>query len=204
MVSLTSHGTLVTASQAELDALCDTFAREHCVRLRHLLSADLLQRVMTAVQSADFVDRIHQGTGIEPPPRDRMMVANSTLGLLHFLANDPALVRFVETVTGEAPLGRLMGNLYTISPTAGHFDTWHDDCSEGRRIAFSLNLSTEPYRGGLLQIRDRDTEALLHEVANTGVGDAILFRIAPGLQHRVSALEGTTPRTAFAGWYHSA
>lgn len=204
MVQLTPTGMVVTADRAELGRQQAAFAQQHCVRLRGFLSEDLLPRTLAGVRAAEYIERVHQGTGIVPPPRDRKMQPNSTLGLLHFVMSDPQLRRFIEELTGEHGLGNFAGNVYEISPTANHFDTWHDDCSDRRRVALSVNLSNGIYQGGLLQVRDRTTEAVLCEVANTGVGDAILFRIAPGLQHRVSALEGTIPRTAFAGWFHSA
>ena len=59
-----------------------------------------------------------------------------------------------------------------------HSDSWHDDDGDGRMVALSLNLSTNGYRGGVLQIRDKQSGEILHEVANTGFGDAIVFRRA--------------------------
>jgi hypothetical protein len=40
-------------------------------------------------------------------------------------------------------------------------------------------------------------------VANTGPGDALLFRIARHLTHRVTPVDGTADKTAFAGWFRS-
>jgi hypothetical protein len=68
-------------------------------------------------------------------------------------------------------------------------------------VAMSINLSAKPYSGGVLEIRTRESGKVLHRTANTGPGDAILFRVAPGLQHRVTAVEGEVPRTAYAGWF---
>jgi hypothetical protein len=66
----------------------------------------------------------------------------------------------------------------------------------------SINLSTDAYQGGVLEIRDCESSHMVHGVANTGFGDAIIFRIARHLKHRVSTVEGTVPRTAFAGWFY--
>jgi hypothetical protein len=52
-----------------------------------------------------------------------------------------------------------------------------------------------------LQIRNRDSEELLHEIRNTGLGDAVLFRVKRKLLHRVLPVEGDMPRTAMAGWF---
>jgi hypothetical protein len=44
---------------------------------------------------------------------------------------------------------------------------------------------------------------ILCELPNTGQGDAIFFRISPELKHVVTAMEGTEPKTAYAGWFRS-
>ena len=88
-------------------------------------------------------------------------------------------------------------------PGAGHYDSWHTDASQARMVAMSVNLGTDPYRGGRLQIRDADTRRILHEVANVGDGDAVLFRISRQLAHRVTPVEGTVAKTALAGWFRA-
>lgn len=70
-------------------------------------------------------------------------------------------------------------------------------------IAMSLNLSAEVYSGAILQIRDARSKWLLHEVANAGFGGAIVFRLADYLEHPDTEVEGTYPKTAFAGWFQS-
>lgn len=67
----------------------------------------------------------------------------------------------------------------------------------------SINLGL-PFEGGVLQIARTDADELLAEVANTGPGDAVLFRIAPWLRHRVGSVTGDFSRTAYAGWFRSA
>ncbi len=74
------------------------------------------------------------------------------------------------------------------------------DC---RLVAISINLSEEIYSGGILQIRERNVEKFLHEVANVGFGDAILFRVADQLVHRITEVTGEASKTAFAGWFKS-
>ncbi len=70
-------------------------------------------------------------------------------------------------------------------------------------VAMSINLSPEPYQGGFLQIRDRTSKKILHEIANVGSGDAVLFRISNLFQHRVRPVKGNVPKTAYAGWFRS-
>jgi hypothetical protein len=93
--------------------------------------------------------------------------------------------------------------VYRLTPGV-HDDSWHDDLSGSHRmIALSLNLSAAAYSGGTLQIRDRSSGEIVHEAANTGVGDAVLFRISPQLEHRVSRVDGAVARTAYAGWFQT-
>ena len=50
-------------------------------------------------------------------------------------------------------------------------------------------------------MRDLGTEQILSETTNEGFGDAILFRLAPHLQHRLTNVEPGPPKTACAGWF---
>jgi hypothetical protein len=126
---------------------------------------------------------------------------NAASHALHLVVNDPQFLRLVERMTGCAGIGCFLGTVYSLVPGANLYDTWHDDISGNRMLAMSINLSTDVYRGGVLQFRTRPSHQIVHEVANTGFGDATIFRIADHLQHRVSPVEGTVARTAFAGWF---
>jgi hypothetical protein len=86
-------------------------------------------------------------------------------------------------------------------PGAGHEDAWHSDAVDGRLAALTVNLSRERYEGGVLQIRAEPGGKIAYELANTGPGDAVIFKIDPRLKHRVTAPEGHAARTAFAGWF---
>jgi hypothetical protein len=70
-------------------------------------------------------------------------------------------------------------------------------------IAVSINLSSESYAGGGLAIRSSKTKELICEVQNPGYGDAIIFPVHERFEHRVTRVEGTTPKTALAGWFRS-
>src|SRR5262249_14127173 len=170
-----------------------------CVRLHGLIDADTARRLQREIDASDFIERVHNDAG-DPPPVDLCMQNHRVLAWLHFLANDPLLLSLVQQITGCGPLGSFGGVVYRLVPGRG-YDAWHDDAQDGRTIAMSVNLSTGTFAGGVLQLRQKGSAHLLHEVANVGLGDATLFRIAPHLEHRVTDLEGTVPRTAFAGWF---
>jgi hypothetical protein len=109
----------------------------------------------------------------------------------------------VETLTGCAPIARFSGRVYRMIPGPQHYDSWHSDSEEERLIGLSLNLSEEVFAGSIFQLRAVGSDRVLCEVANTGFGDAVLFRIAPDLLHRITPLEGAVPKTAYAGWFRS-
>lgn len=123
--------------------------------------------------------------------------------LLRFIINDQKLFQLVEQITGCNKIGSFTGRICTMKPNCGHRDAWHNDLVDNRMIAISVNLSTEIYDGGVLQIRNENTKEIVHEVANTGFGDAIIFKIDPSLNHRLTEIVGDASRTFFAGWFRS-
>lgn len=182
----------------DLLALREEFEGRDSVVLKGLLDDALLARVRDELDQGEFEERRHT-TGHAELCIDR----GRAQALLFFLANDPALFELVRGITGCDRIGCFAGRLYRMLPGSEHEGTWHDDCVEGRMVAMSINLSESPYSGGVLEIRDRDSKRITRRLANTGPGDAVLFRIAPTLLHRVTKVEGDVPKTAFAGWFRS-
>jgi hypothetical protein len=158
----------------------------------------MLERIRRVIESEEFGVQDHGGLKTELSMRTTRAAT-----LLGFLINDPTLFEQIRAITGCERIGTFVGRIYRMLPGPEHEDSWHDDVTEGRMVAMSLNLGEAPYSGGVLEIRDRDSKRVLHRVENTGPGDALLFRIARGLQHRVTAVEGSVPKTAYAGWFTS-
>jgi hypothetical protein len=191
---------LVRFEPAAIPAARAHFDAHHWLKLRGFLSGALLAQVQAAIRLATFTEVIHQG--VTPPSVDVCMEPNPTSALLELLCNDPALFGVVDAIAGCGPLTRFSGFVYRLAPQAGHHHNWHNDLVQGRKVALSVNLEPEPYEGGLLQIRDRDSERVIEEVENVGAGDAVLFRIDAALQHRATEVTAGV-KTAFAGWFRS-
>jgi hypothetical protein len=121
---------------------------------------------------------------------------------LDFVVNSEALFRFVEMTTGCDRIGCFVGRVFRGTAEMDDYDVWHDDVGRGRLAAMSVNLSNHPYQGGSLELRDA-ARGSVTRVDNPRPGDAVLFRIATGLEHRITAITGSSPRTAFAGWFCS-
>ncbi len=195
-IQITPTGVVV---KGNLEYLRKEFDRNHCVLLPKFLDPALLKPIQSQIVRSRFF-RVKQkdGTSIE----SRMM-RNPTLALLQFLTNDPWLFKRVENITGCKQTEYFDGRVYRFVPGEGHRHFWHDDDVHGRMIAMSINLSTDIYSGGILQIRDSKTKKIYHKVANVGFGDAILFRIHDRLEHRLTAITGTMAKVSYAGWFRS-
>jgi hypothetical protein len=190
------HQVAVSAvSSADLGRLRESFERYHHVKLPEFLSGELLDRTRRYMDEGEFSTRVHKGIGTE-----LSLEQGKSPRLLLFLMNDPELFEIVRAITGCDRIGSFNGRIYRMMPRE-HADSWHDDVNGKRLIAMSINLSANPYSGGILELRDERSEEIVARVANTGPGDALLFRLAAGLKHRVTAVTGELPRTAYAGWF---
>jgi hypothetical protein len=207
VIQLTRAG--LTADAGDIAALREEFAQHHCVRLPRLLAPDVLQGLLPWLAAAPFVETPHhfqdeQG-GTREFARDLTIAGSSpVLHALHWLLNAPALFAVIEQITGSARIGCFSGRIYRSLPGSRHHLDWHDDRAEADRlVGLSLSLSEPPYEGGVFQIRERGARRLTAEVACQGAGSAHLFRIAPSVEHRVTAVVGPHPRTVAAGWFLS-
>jgi hypothetical protein len=179
--------------------LREEFEQHHWVRIPGFLSGYRLERVHDWIESGDFEVLEHGGLKTELC----MPAEAPAYALLYFLSNDPRLFEFVREITGCARIGCFTGRVYKMMPGLEHEDSWHNDLMKDRMVAMSVNLSEAPYSGGLIEIRDSDSKEILERVPNTGRGDAIMFRLDRSLEHRVTAVEGDAPKTAYAGWFRS-
>ena len=194
-LQLSAHGAAV-ASAERVTELADQFRTRQVIKLPGFLSPPLLAWAHRQLETASWYERTHRGLA----STEQSLQENTCLGLLHFLVNDPATLGFVETVSGQRPLTAFAGRVYRRYPGV-HEDQWHDDCHPHRRVGLSVNLSRGNYEGGVFELRLAESEQPLGSMVNVGLGDAILFAIGEHLQHRVSPLEGTAAKTAFAGWF---
>lgn len=175
------------------------YAVDHCIRVRGFVEPALLAWIRGRIAAARFTEYVH--ADMTPPCVD-LLLNDAQLDLMFWsLCNDARLFEAVERITGCAPIGCYHSRVYAMDPSPDHFDTWHDDLEEDNRlVAMSVNLGGE-YDGGLLRLRDAHSGRLVHEVANTGPGDAILFRIHEDLQHIVTPVTGERRKIALAGWF---
>jgi hypothetical protein len=198
MIQLTRSG-LRISSPEEVGGLADAFAARHAVTLPQFLEPALLEMVLRTVASARFTARVHHD--LDPPTIDLGLDDPAAHGRLLLLFNDTGLFRFIESVTGCASIGQFQGTVYRMVPGVHHLDSWHDDMEKTRLVAMTLNLSRDGYAGGVLQIRKTNSPAIVCEIANTGLGDAVVFRIGRNFEHRLTPVEPGPAKIAWTGWF---
>lgn len=198
IVQLARNHVAVEQRPAALHALRQRFAEERHLRLPSFFGGDLLATVTRRLRSARFKERI--AARVVPPAVDLKVDDADLVGLLHFVMNDPAVIHFIAEVSGTQPTG-FVGSVYRIVPGMAHRDSWHDDVDDNRLVALTLNFSETIFEGGELELRERGQGDPLWRIANTGPGDALLFAIAPNLEHRIRPMAGSAPKTALAGWF---
>jgi hypothetical protein len=196
LIQLTRKGVVFCGTQEDLDSLRKQYLRDNYVILPRLYTPELLEEIVQRVEAALFLPRDHDGIGLEFCMADR-----TTTAFLTFFPNNPAFLRLIEQITGHPQIGEFTGRVYRMTASDGHYDHWHNDTSHDRAATMSVNLSRKTFGGGALQMKRRDSDEILHEIRNTGFGDALLFRISADLVHRVQGVTGDIPKTAFAGWF---
>jgi len=189
----THRSSVVSKSPAQLESARTEFEDHHCVRLPGFLDEPVLDRIRSYVDEGEFSIRRYRGMPIEP-----RMDAGKAAGLLLLLINDPALFDLVRAITRCRRIGRFDGAIRRMIPGREHEEPWHGEIFGHGLVGMSIDLSAGPYSGGVVQMRDRYSYEVYTEV-DTEPGDAVLVRLAPFLQRRVTAVEGGDPRTSYSG-----
>ena len=201
MIQLSRAGLRVDATASDLDQLAAAFASTHLIRLPRFIDDDLGALIARRLDDAAFTPRLDGDRLIEHTLGDANL-----LGLFLFVLNDPRLFAVIDRITRCGPFSSFTGRVYrrgAPSKPGEQYYEWHDDVSENRRVALSVNLGREPYRGGMLQLRAASTATAIAEADNVAYLEALLIRIDPALQHRVAPVEGPVSRTVLAGWFRA-
>ncbi len=197
-ISLSRAGVAIHLSDDQLTAMRRAWSTRQFVVFPGFLDRQLLEFVDHAARDRTFRPNLHPASGLE-----QKLESNPGITLLDFLMNDPALLRQVEQVTSMPRLGWFHGRIYKLTPGTDEGHDWHCDHLSDRELGVSINLSAEPFEGGLLQLRRTQTLEPVGEYANVGRGDCVVFKLSDDLEHRVLPVTGTVPRVAYAGWFYS-
>ena len=197
-IQLSRSGFKSVCRDGDLKRLRLQFARQHYLLLPGLLDPPLLRLVLERIKNAAYSKRetkvvseaYIKGSGGAP-------------GILHFLLNSREMFSLIQEITDCGLIGSFSGRVWRMFPGVGHYLNWHDDMVYGRSVALSVNLSSQEYKGGALQIRRRNAGTKIFQVPRLGSGDGVIFQVAPFLEHRVTQVTGQNPRIIFTGWFYS-
>lgn len=188
---------------SEIEDLRAEFGENKCVVLPGFLDDSVLSFLLEHVANAEFQIRSDVGPTGEFA---RELTISSLSPIVHWfnlLLNNPDLFQTIQRLADCAPIGNFLGRIYRMLPDSDHYDSWHKDTGNFSLIGISINLSERKYLDGLFEIRHHGTPLPLARVANTGLGDALLFQIAEELEHRVTRVTGQFAKTAAVGQFFS-
>ncbi len=196
LAKLTRFGISCEATPSQIRLARDQFERHYYLRIPGFIEPGLLRAIQRHLSRAAFKEKKYD------VGRDLTLTNDPIASLFNVLMNDPKLFRLIRRVTGCGPIGCFTGRLYQMVARQGLAFTWHDDMLNDRKVAISINVSDAVYRGGTLQLRET-SRGVRETVPNLGFGDAIVFRVAEHLEHRVTPVVGDVPKIAVTGWFCS-
>jgi hypothetical protein len=165
------------------------------------LTPDLLSVVLGKISSATFTPRDEVGkktgavfgTTLVVSPEEPVMAA------LQFLLNRPELFQVASEVCRVPRPGNFLCRMHRTLPSSEQHIDWHGDAVDTRMAGLNINVSRQPFTGGKFQVRDPE-KRVTAEVSDWAPGDAFLFRIDGGWEHRLTPVV-SGERTVAVGWF---
>jgi hypothetical protein len=196
MIQITQGGVVVQPGAVE--KLRSQYHANGFALMPGFLAPKVLSALLKKLASGEFELKQEEhvkGATMLMPQSDPALIA------LHFVVNRPELFDIVARIADIPQPGNFTSRLHRTTPVADQHIDWHDDGLDGRILGLNINLTTEPYKGGLLQVRN-PTRTITGEIGQLPPGDAFLFRVADGWQHRLTPVaEGE--RTVAVGWFRT-
>jgi len=187
----------------DLEDLRAEFRQKHCVLLEQLLAPDLLEFLTRQLAQASFVTKFEQEDDEEFGKVLFVPESEPVLFVLHLLLNNRSLFDTLQHITDCASIGNFSGRIHQSASGSDHQIDWHGDNADHRLLGLTLCLGDEDYTGGLFQLRDKQTQQVVCEVPRRPSGDAFVFEISPGLQHRLTMIKSGGRRTVGVGWFRA-
>ncbi|MEO9131885.1 MAG: 2OG-Fe(II) oxygenase [Sphingomonas sp.] len=189
-------GACQTVLLAPSESLAGGFARYRAIACADAIEPRLLSSLMRLCREGDFKSDEVKGLGhreVESPQRAGRVI--------NLALKRTALISWLEGVAGCGPLGNVEGRV--VRAVANNHDqlVWHDDLDDPRRrLGITINLSEQRYEGGLFELRDKVTHDVLTTHLHLEPGTALVFDVAPDIEHRVLPVTAGGPRCVYTGW----
>jgi 2OG-Fe(II) oxygenase superfamily len=177
----------------------NVFERQHAFVFDAAFSPALCDQIMRSAAAAEFIDDDVEYIGT------RQIAASQGIGKsIALLLSRPAMLRWLEQATGQAPLRAVTGMLAQTRANGEDALHWHDDMGDDqRKLAVVVNLSDAPYIGGAFSMRRKGEGEPFFRHRFVRPGTVVIFAVDAALEHCVAPLISGGPRRVFAGWYMS-
>jgi hypothetical protein len=193
-LSLGRTGLLSCPESEDLERMRAEFVNSGFVRLPGLLAPSILVPIGTAIELNAFDLCVYSDAGA-----GLYQTRGAGVAELLFISNCPEFLAVIAEIVGVPRVGCFNGKVLRGHSALGGFDEWHYDSAPTRVGALSVNVSSTPYGGGDLELRPIGAQRL-ERIPNHQVGDAVLFTVAEGYEHRIAPVEHGV-RTSFSGWF---
>lgn len=195
--SIDAAGTTILADAADYR---EPFRSVPAILLDGVFAPPLIDRLVARGEAARFVPHDVVKVGVREVTDD----AGIGAALAILLGRDP-LCRWLADVTGSPPLNGVVGSFSQARAGAGEGLAWHDDLIDPRRrLGVVVNLTSQPYEGGLFELRRKGSAAPLLSHHHDRPGMTLIFAVGSDLEHRVTSVTSGGPRRVFAGWFLAA
>ncbi len=180
--------------------LIEEFDLNKCVIIPSLIDEIVLKKVIPDSENIDFRDKLESDNDGKFGKILAIPYNETALKKFNFIFNSMELFRYLELISGCAKIDNFTGRIHKSESSCGHYIDWHGDNSDNRMIAMTICLSTTKYKGGHFQLRYKNDTTNLLDIGQLNFGDAILFKISPDLEHRLTEVtEGE--RLVGVGWF---
>jgi hypothetical protein len=172
------------------------------VMLPEFLAPPVLRALMKNLENAHYEEQ-HEVTGSGARFGTTLKIRSSdpVVTSFFFILNRPPLFDAVRAITGCEALGNYTGRIHRTTPGGDRHIDWHDDVYDFRTVGLNINLSRQSFQGGAFHLRDAE-KCVRKEVDDWSAGDAFLFQISPGWQHRLTPVTAGE-RTVGVGWFRT-
>ena len=180
----------------------DEFAATSCIFIPELLSGNILRNILKKLDETTFETKFETDSSGKFGKVLFVPLQNPVVFTFQLLLNDRDFFSMLQEITSCAEIGNFVGRIHRSLGGENHAIEWHSDNSDNRLLAMTLCLGTDEYTGGKFQMRETEGEQIVREFGQLNPGNAIIFKISPGLEHRLTSVE-TGRRTVGVGWFRS-
>jgi 2OG-Fe(II) oxygenase superfamily len=174
------------------------FQKQRALLCRGGIDASLLALLNSFCARASFVP---QQTEVGHRTIEAGPVTGSAVQLI---LNRAPFKKWLEAITGCAPLAGIEGRIVkTLPGGVDHLD-WHRDTMPKIELGMTLHLVDCAYEGGGFELRKFKSKRETFRHEKPLAGDVVLFDIKPDLEHRVLPISHGDARLVFTGWFVTA